>query len=195
MAGAIGGGRCLIVKGGLKMSVYLIVDGYNIINAWPDLKVLAEDNLEAARLKLIDCLTDYIFLWDKITVVFDAHLVPMGSGTRENFNSIEIIYTREGETADNVIEKITHKFKGNSNIDILVATSDWAQQQTILSRGARRISARELKQFLTSIKQDIRNEYIENIFLIKKNSLDNLLEKDVKAKLDKWRYSGKKIMS
>ncbi len=172
------------------MPVYLLVDGYNIINAWPDLKALAREDLGAARLKLTEALEDHAYLWDKITIVFDAHLVPMGTETVENFNSIEIIYTREGETADIVIEKITHKFKGHSNIDILVATSDWVEQQIVLSRGARRISARELKQLLTSIKQDIRDEYTENIFLLKKNSLDNLLKKDVKAKLDKWVRSG-----
>ncbi|RQD72816.1 MAG: NYN domain-containing protein, partial [Candidatus Syntrophonatronum acetioxidans] len=173
------------------MAGYLIVDGYNIINSWEDLKALGDKNMEAAREKLIDYLMDFAILWDKITVVFDAHQVPGGIETRETFHSLEVIYTREKETADNVIEKITHNFQGRDNINILVATSDRVQQEIIFGRGARRISARELKILLESIKMDIREKYTENIFLLNRNSLDSHLQEDVKDKLNKWRRAGR----
>lgn len=175
------------------MPGYLIVDGYNIINSWEDLKALGEESMESAREKLIDYLMDFAILWDKITIVFDAHQVPGGVETRETFHSLEVIYTREKETADNVIEKITHNFKGRNNINILVATSDRVQQEIVFGRGAHRISARELKILLESIKIDIREKYTDNIFLLDRNSLDSHLGEDVRDKLNKMRHARGKL--
>lgn len=177
------------------MSGYLIVDGYNIINSWEDLKGLGDKNMEAAREKLIDYLRDFVILWDKITVVFDAHQVPGGIEVRETLHALEVIYTRERETADNVIEKITHNIQGQGkdSINVLVATSDRVQQEIIFGRGARRISARELKILLESIKGDIREKYTENIFLLNRNSLDSHLKEEVREKLNKLRRGGKEL--
>ncbi|MDO9574536.1 MAG: NYN domain-containing protein [Candidatus Contubernalis sp.] len=168
---------------------YLIVDGYNIINSWDELRDLALEDMDLARCRLINHLSQFNNMWDKLTVVFDAHLVPGGTENREMVHSIEVIYTREGERADNVIERITHNFKGNSNINIWVATSDHTEQQTIFSRGAYRITPRELKSFLNSVKQDIRRNYTENIFMSTRNPLDELIKKEVKEKLEQWRRS------
>ncbi|UNC93341.1 NYN domain-containing protein [Candidatus Contubernalis alkaliaceticus] len=166
---------------------YLIIDGYNIINSWQELRELAVEDMDFARYRLIYNLSQFNDMWDKLTVVFDAHLVPGGTESREMVDIIEVIYTREGERADNVIERITHNFKGSSNINIWVATSDQTEQQTIFSRGANRITPSELKSFLDLVKQDISINYTENIFLSTRNPLDKLLKKEVKEKLEQWR--------
>lgn len=171
------------------MKELLIVDGYNIINAWGELSALASEDMDYARYRLINYLSQFNNLWDKLTVVFDAHLVPGGTESREIVNSIEVIYTREGERADNLIEKITHNYKSNLNINIWVATSDQVEQQTIFSQGALRITPGELKRLLDTVKKDIRSNYSENIFMLTRNPLDERLKEEVKEKLEQWRRS------
>lgn len=170
------------------MQEYLIVDGYNIINSWEELSVLAEDDMDYARFKLIKTLSQFNNQWDKLTVIFDAYLVSGGTETREVVDSIEVIYTREGERADNLIEKITHKYRSNTNINIWVATSDHVEQQTIFSRGAFRITPGELKRLLETVREDVRKS-AENIFMLTRNPLDERIKEDVKEKLEQWRRS------
>lgn len=123
---------------------YLFVDGYNIINAWGNLKDKSKISLEVARDELIDVLAEYqSFSGIKIIVVFDAHMVRGNNGKKDKIKNIEIVYTREKETADHYIERRLDDI-GRTEI-VRVATSDWMEQQIVLGRGGTRISARELK--------------------------------------------------
>ena len=122
---------------------YLLVDGYNIVNSWPILREIAEESLENARLKLINILQDYQgYVGNNIIVVFDAHLKERGIERHEYFGKVHVVYTKEGETADQYIERWVNdrgrKYK------IMVASSDYVEQTIILARGGIRISAREL---------------------------------------------------
>ena len=125
------------------MTGCLIVDGYNIINAWPELRAIQKDNLEDAREKLIEHLENYrAYKGIKTILVFDAHMVKGSTEKHECFGGLEIVYTKEHETADVYIEKLVNQV--GRLYDIQVATSDWLEQQIVLGRGASRISAREL---------------------------------------------------
>lgn len=122
----------------------LIVDGYNMIGAWPELVLLKnQDRLEDAREALLNRLSNYAkYEGLKIIVVFDAQLVP---GVTQSYTKyqLEVIFTEEGETADSYIERIAGELN-NRLTQVTVATSDLAEQWVIFSQGALRTSAREL---------------------------------------------------
>jgi len=121
----------------------LLVDGYNIINAWPNLSELKNDDLEAARDKLIEIMADYAAQTGiAVIIVFDAHQVEKNRGASYNIYGIQVVFTKEGETADHYIEKVADLLGREASVR--VATSDWIEQQIVLGRGATRISAREL---------------------------------------------------
>lgn len=142
------------------MAEYLIIDGYNIINAWQTFKNTINHDLEHARNKLIDIMADYQAVKGvNVIIVFDAHLVKGGMGSKEQIHGVNVIYTAEGETADAVIEKITGEF--NEKDRVVVATSDWAQQRIVFGRGGIRLSARELERDVTSCQTEVRDQ-IEN---------------------------------
>ena len=124
---------------------YLLVDGYNIIFAWPELNELSRDNLDMARRRLADMLCNYQAM-KKITVilVFDAYRVAGSPGSVEKYGSIHIVYTKEAQTADSYIEKTTYEIGKSRRVQ--VATSDGAEQMIILGNGALRISARMFYQ-------------------------------------------------
>ncbi|MGN0255956.1 MAG: NYN domain-containing protein [Chordicoccus sp.] len=124
---------------------YLIIDGYNMIYAWPELRALFEKNMDAARGKLVDILDNYRgYLGIRMTVVFDAWKMKGGRGSREERNGLEILYTEENETADSRIERMVHELTGKYHIT--VATSDGLEQLTVMRLGALRMSARELQE-------------------------------------------------
>ncbi len=127
------------------MEECLIVDGYNIIFAWDDLRDLSKINIDAARDALKDTLCNYRgYRGIRLVLVFDAYKVRGGAGRTEMYNGIEVVYTREDETADAYIERTVHKIRDAYRVT--VATSDGLEQQTVLSLGALRMSARELKE-------------------------------------------------
>lgn len=163
---------------------HLIVDGYNIINAWPELSRLKNSSFEDARSKLIEILINYQgFKKNKITLVFDAHQVKGGIERREKFHLVEVVYTKETETADMFIEKLVGNQKGSGHT--FVATSDWIEQSMILQRGAYRISARELQQEIITTFKTNMNKACED-----KNGFGYLhykLPSDIKEKLERWR--------
>lgn len=129
------------------MKEYLIVDGYNIIGAWPELQDLKEENLEHARVRLIEMLSVHAALSKrKVILVFDAYQVKHNNGSRETIQGIEVIYTKENVTADMAIERLTAQIPKHQKV--FVATSDRLQQETIWGKGAFRISAKELKREL-----------------------------------------------
>jgi predicted RNA-binding protein with PIN domain len=140
---------------------YLLVDGYNIINAWDELNEAKEISLENARDKLIEIMADYSALVGKaVIVVFDAHQVEGNQRTSYIINGIEVVFTREGETADHYIEKVVNAIGRQEKVT--VATSDWIEQQIVLGRGAMRISARELYNEVKSIISKRRFKAKEN---------------------------------
>ena len=124
-------------KGGEE---YLLVDGYNIIFAWDDLKAVARDNLDAARKQLCDLLCNYQGVRKcHVIVVFDAYKVKGGLGSVEKYHNIHVVYTKEAETADAYIEKATYEIGREHRVK--VATSDGPEQLIILGHGALRLSA------------------------------------------------------
>ncbi len=138
---------------------YLLVDGYNIIFAWDDLKNLAQKNLDAARHNLINTLCNYQgFKKCEVILVFDAYKVKGNTGSIEKYHNITIVYTKEAETADMYIEKTTKNLA--KNYRVRVATSDNLEQIIILGHGAMRLSARNFKQEVDEIEKAIR-EIIE----------------------------------
>ena len=126
---------------------YLIVDGYNIINAWDGLKEISKEDLESAREKLIHYIIEYAqYTGKKAIIVFDAYNVKNSKEKIEERKYITNVYTKEHQTADSYIEKYISSLSKYDDIE--VATSDYAEQQIILGKGASRISARELKLYV-----------------------------------------------
>ncbi|MDD3429002.1 MAG: TetM/TetW/TetO/TetS family tetracycline resistance ribosomal protection protein [Oscillospiraceae bacterium] len=134
---------------------YLLVDGYNIIFAWEELKAVAQDNLEAARSQLIHILCNYQgFCRCNLILVFDAYKVKGNGGEVEKLHNITVVYTKEAETADMYIEKTTHSLSKQNRVR--VATADGMEQLIILGHGALRVSAsafyQEVKQVEAAIE-------------------------------------------
>lgn len=139
---------------------YLIVDGYNIIFAWEDLKSLAKTNIDAARDSLKDTLCNYKgYRGCHLILVFDAYKIKGNPGKREQFNGIEVVYTKSDETADAFIERTVHDIRDRYRVT--VATSDGLEQQTVMSLGALRMSARELKEQIDQTNKASYEEYLQ----------------------------------
>lgn len=123
---------------------YLLVDGYNIIHAWDELKEMAKTNLEAARRMLMDILCNYQgFKKCIVILVFDAYKVKGNPGSVEHWNGIHVVYTKEAETADTYIERATYDLAKEHRVR--VATSDNLEQMIILGHGAVRVPAKEFR--------------------------------------------------
>ena len=139
---------------------YLLVDGYNIIFAWEDLRALAEANIDAARDKLMDILSNYQGICScTLILVFDAYKVPGGSGEVNRYHNIYVVYTKEAETADQYIEKTVRKIGRQHRVR--VATSDALEQVIILGAGAQRVSAREFREELLEAERELRESYLQ----------------------------------
>ena len=140
-------------------SDYLLVDGYNIIFAWDELKKIAEENLDAARSELINMMCSYQgFSGDELILVFDAYRVKGKHREVEKYYNINIVYTKESETADSYIERTSHELSKKHRVR--VATSDGAEQMIILGNGAMRISAAEFQKRYQAAQKAIR-EYMD----------------------------------
>ena len=135
---------------------YLLVDGYNVIFAWDSLKELSKDNVEGARNMLINILCNYQgYKKCEVILVFDAYKVKGSSREVEKVNNINIVYTKEAETADMYIEKVSHKLAKNNKVRVV--TSDALEQLIILGNGALRVSSREFLYEIQQAEEDIRN--------------------------------------
>ena len=134
---------------------YLLVDGYNIIFAWDELNALSKESLEAARHRLMDIFWHHCGLRKCVLIlVFDAYRVPGSPGSIEQYHNIHVVYTREAETADMFIERVTHEIgKGRR---VRVATSDGMEQVIILGHGALRVSARMFHEEVQEAEKEIR---------------------------------------
>ncbi len=140
---------------------YLLIDGYNIIYAWDELKKTAVSSLEDARNELIERLCNYQgFSKQEIILVFDAYKVHKNPGSVEDFRNIKVVYTKEAETADTYIEKAAYKL--SKDHIVRVATSDGPEQMIILGGGALRVPAPSFVKDVLDAEKAIR-DYIDNI--------------------------------
>ena len=140
---------------------YLLVDGYNIIFAWDDLKKISEENLDAARGELINRMCNYQgYAGCELILVFDAYRVKGKHREVEKYCNINIVYTKESETADTYIERVSHELSKNHKVR--VATSDGVEQMIILGNGAMRISAQEFRKRYEAAEKAIK-EFIDEM--------------------------------
>lgn len=142
---------------------YLLVDGYNIIFAWPELNELSKDNLDSARRKLMDILCNYQgYKGCNLILVFDAYKVKGNLGSVEKYHNIYVVYTKEAETADQYIEKTVHDMHqtppNKGRYRVIVATSDALEQMIVWGNGAQRISALGFKADVENASQGIKME-------------------------------------
>ena len=138
---------------------YLLVDGYNIIFAWEELKALAEVNIDGARGKLLDILSNYQgYMGMTLIVVFDAYKVKGNPGSVQMYHNIHVVYTKEAETADAYIEKAVHRMAKDN--DVTVATSDALEQMIIWGAGARRLSAQGLLDAIKRMESEITSDWL-----------------------------------
>jgi predicted RNA-binding protein with PIN domain len=166
----------------------LIVDGYNIIGAWDELQKIKEKDLGQARDHLIELMADYqAYSGYRVVIVFDAYYVP-GIESKQKTYKLDIIYTRENETADECIERLVKIHKNVSN-QVYVATSDFLEQRITFGRGALRKSARELLVEL----RDIEKEIGDKISLHKKERPQSKIDlnDELLKTFEKWRRGGK----
>lgn len=164
---------------------YLLVDGYNIIFAWKELKEIADDSLDLARDRLINILKNYQGAKGfNVILVFDAYLVKGNKGSIEKNDNIYVVYTKEAETADNYIEKTASLL--SREYRVRVATSDYLEQVIIIGRGAQRISANDLKNEVDAVNKTIREKIAESK-PVKNNMLFDNLDADAAAWLEALR--------
>lgn len=134
---------------------YVLVDGYNVIFSWDELNDAAKKNIEAARAMLVNILCNYQgYKKCRLILVFDAYKVKGNVGEVEKIGGIDVVYTKEAETADMYIEKVTHKLAKNNRVRVV--TSDGLEQLIILGSGALRVSSRAFKEEVRSIEDEIR---------------------------------------
>ena len=170
---------------------YLLVDGYNIIFAWEDLKELAAANIDGAREKLMDILCNYQgFKKCTLILVFDAYKVKGNPGSVETYHNIHVVYTKEAETADQYIEKTVHEI--GRKYRVTVATSDQLEQVIILGQGGQRMSARELLEDVIEVSHQIR-ETARQKRSSEKNYLFDHLDEETAACMERIRLGEEEI--
>lgn len=159
-AGVVTFGEKNVRKKQEKKEEYLLVDGYNVIFAWEDLKELAEINLDSARGKLLDILSNYQGMKQcHLIVVFDAYRLQGHQTEVLDYHNIHVVYTKEAETADQYIEKFAHE--NGSKYQVTVATSDGLEQIIIRGQGCRLLSARDLQEEVRLADVRLQEEFLE----------------------------------
>ncbi len=165
----------------------VFVDGYNVINSWPNLKQIKDYSYESSRQQLIDTLQNYSeYKGYKLFIVFDAHMVRGSLGKKERQGNIVVVFTKEGETADSFIEKTINNIGRKS--EVCVVTSDSLEQQVAFQRGATRMSSIEFYYEVISIEKKIRKK-TEKKYLENKNWLEDRIDEKILEKLEKIRRS------
>lgn len=163
----------------------IFVDGYNVINSWPDLNAIKKSNLEGARQKLIDILQNYIsFKGCRIFLVFDAHMVKGSLEKRERIGNLIVVFTKMGETADSYIERSVNNI--GRKTEVCVVTSDSLEQQLVFQRGATRKSSLEFYHEIYKVNKGIRTKininYSEN-----RNLIEDIVDEEVLVALNNIR--------
>ncbi|HDU7439164.1 NYN domain-containing protein [Listeria monocytogenes] len=166
------------------MEQILLVDGYNVIGAWPELSYLKDRDLEAARDKLVEWMAEYqSYTGYRVVVVFDAQFA-RGVKRKSKKYQVEVVFTHEDETADEYIEQKAIEWK-NVRTQIMVATSDYTEQWAIFGQGALRISSRELLFEIQEMSKQIGKKIKRIQEEMPKSNLN--LDSDVISQLEKWR--------
>lgn len=170
-----------------KSRKILIVDGYNIINAWSKLKTISEEDLQTSREMLVNHVLEYSKIKGlEAYIIFDAYRVKNSEENIQKYHEITIVFTKENQTADSYIEKFISSLSKYD--EIYVATSDYAEQQIALGKGCYRIPARELISDVSNAKEALRKK---SSFKSKEynsmNRLENKIDSSVLEKLEKIR--------
>ena len=174
-----------------QMEEYLLVDVYNVIFAWEDLKELAKVNIEGARNKLMDVLCNYQgFRKCNLILVFDAYKVQGQELGVQKYHNIYVVYTKEAETADQYIEKVVHEI--GRKYHVTVATSDNVEQVVTLGQGGKLLSARELRTEVEEVQRQIREEYL-NRPQKGKNYLFDYLDEEISGQMEEVRLGKKEV--
>lgn len=164
--------------------VVLIVDGYNIIGDWEELRRLKKKDMSQARDRLIELMAEYqAYSGARVIIVFDAYYV-RGIESKLKQYKVEVIFTKEKETADECIERLVKKLK-NIKTQVYVATSDYTEQRVTFGQGALRKSARELAIEFENVERDISLNVSEHQKAKPKSKIP--LNDDVLEKFEKWR--------
>ena len=165
----------------------IFVDGYNVINSWPNLKGIKDYSYEASRQQLIDTLQNYSeFKGCKMFIVFDAHMVKGSLEKKERQGNLVVVFTKEGETADVFIEKMVNNIGRKSEVSVV--TSDSIEQQVTFQRGATRMSSIEFYHEVINIEKRIQMK-TEKKYLEKRNLLEDRVDEETLKKLEKIRRS------
>lgn len=163
---------------------YLLVDGYNMIHAWPELQRLADSDMNAAREKLISMLASHAgYRKLMLVLVFDAYLVKGNRGSEEEVSGIHVVYTKEAETADAYIERVTGEYRKEGTVR--VATNDTLEQLIILGQGAIRMSAGELLREVRHDRREMKEEYFSKH--TRRHSLLDALPEDQRKQMSDLR--------
>ena len=170
---------------------YLLVDGYNVIFAWEDLKELAKVNIEGARHKLMDVLCNYQgYRGCQVILVYDAYQVEGEHLEIMKYHNIHVVYTKEAETADQYIEKVVHQIGRKYHVTVL--TSDGVEQVVTLGQGGTLISAREFREDVKIMEQQLREEYLER-HGSSRNFLFDHLDEELAAHMEDVRLGRKDL--
>lgn len=170
----------------------LVVDGYNMIGAWPEFT--GQEDLDKARLDLLDMLADYAgYSGEKITVVFDGYSSGRKTRSYEEYAGISVVFTRRHETADHYIERMIDELTAHlprlARPIVRVATSDGLEQSVILSRGAVRLTAMELRRDVLANRLKVRKD-IDRRRPVKPDALEGRVDPSARAWLDALRKRG-----
>ena len=165
----------------------LIIDGYNVINAWNELKKLAEEQLELARERLNLMISEYTqYSGFNTIIVYDAYRVKNSESRQEKIKNLEIIFTKENETADTYIERFITDLGPKKFLDITVATDDISEQNIVAGKGGHRISTRQLYIDVINAKVKIDSK-VQQTKISKKNTLEDFISDDIAKILDDLR--------
>lgn len=165
----------------------IFVDGYNVINSWPNLKKVKEYSYHSARKELIDIIQNYAaYSMCNVIIVFDAHKVSGNIEKKDTNGMVTVVFTKDGETADSYIERCVDDV--GRKLEIVVVTSDSLEQQTIFQRGAIRMSSLEFYSEILRVQENIRKRTEKNS-INQKNWLEDRIDKSVLEQLEKIRRS------
>ncbi|MCB2295834.1 NYN domain-containing protein [Clostridium algoriphilum] len=165
----------------------IFVDGYNVINSWPNLKKIKDYSYESSRQQLIGILQNYTgFNGYKMVIIFDAQFVKGSVQNKERQGNLIVVFTKEGETADDYIEKMVNNV--GRKFEVCVVTSDSLEQQLAFQRGATRMSSMEFYNEVISTQKKIKAS-IEKRYLEKRNWLEERIDENTLKELEKMRRS------
>ena len=163
------------------------IDGYNLINSWPELIEAKKVSYDIARQKLIEILENYSsYKGNKVIVVFDAHLVKGSIQKKEKHGNLIIVFTKEGETADSYIEKSVNDL--GRKVDVSVVTNDNLEQQLVFQRGASRKTCLDFYHEVNNIESRIRKKTEINSAK-DRYLLEDYMDDEIRQKLEKIRAS------